>query len=490
MCDDLYHAISLPPPPLPPPLHQMAYRQEQQRLAREQERKRTLEIQKRKLQGIDISHPTTSTATLQIDDLVSLSSTPPQGSPQTVSKTAHTSSSGGGDLSPRPSHSPSSSSSSSLPRATPHGNSANNTSPKPTPHHRDVQPPKSDPVSLVSSQSKPSIAKTDESQVPNTKETYQKLMQDSLLNLNQPSPPSAQRNNKMAFNAPPVATTTGRGGGGGEVRPSDSPISFSQSVKARAWTAGTEELSGLFSLNSAQGEDDFGRFQSGGGGGGFVGGQDTAQCPVGQTSSMAQCPVEGGPLNQGVPLHQGVPSNQGVPVSQGAHHHALVGMTLPTSSYSQPIPATSVCAMDQQGVVSSDARLRSMSTPYLPQSSSTREFPRAPMTSSSQSANLPPSSRAQQALNFSALDASRFPPLYHEVYRRSVKPGEDFVETNLVFPLLVSSQLSRDLLRELWTSANRAVPGRLSRTELFVLLGLIGLAQVRGRGEGRGRGRG
>ena len=80
---------------------------------------------------------------------------------------------------------------------------------------------------------------------------------------------------------------------------------------------------------------------------------------------------------------------------------------------------------------------------------------------------------------FSSLDPSKFPPLYTKVFERCSRPGEPFVNTELVFQLLMSSQLPRNTLRDLWSQANRQVPGKLNQTELYVLLGLIGLAQVR-----------
>ncbi len=52
------------------------------------------------------------------------------------------------------------------------------------------------------------------------------------------------------------------------------------------------------------------------------------------------------------------------------------------------------------------------------------------------------------------------------------------LSTELLFPVLMSSHLPKSLLGQLWQQANRGVPGKLSQTELFVLLGLIGLVQV------------
>lgn len=87
-------------------------------------------------------------------------------------------------------------------------------------------------------------------------------------------------------------------------------------------------------------------------------------------------------------------------------------------------------------------------------------------------------SQPAAATKQSTLDASKFPAVYTEVYRRCALKGEDHVSTELLFPILLSSQLPSRTLRDLWTQANRAVPGKLNQMELFVLLGLIGLVQV------------
>lgn len=78
--------------------------------------------------------------------------------------------------------------------------------------------------------------------------------------------------------------------------------------------------------------------------------------------------------------------------------------------------------------------------------------------------------------NSSHVDAGAFPPLYMEVYNQCLKDGA--LSTELLFPVLMSSQLPKQRLGELWQLANRGTPGKLSQTELFVLLGLIGLVQV------------
>ena len=53
----------------------------------------------------------------------------------------------------------------------------------------------------------------------------------------------------------------------------------------------------------------------------------------------------------------------------------------------------------------------------------------------------------------------------------------ELTNTQTLFPLLVSSGLNKVILRDLWSLVNQTVPGQLTRTELFTLLGLIGLIQ-------------
>lgn len=77
-----------------------------------------------------------------------------------------------------------------------------------------------------------------------------------------------------------------------------------------------------------------------------------------------------------------------------------------------------------------------------------------------------------------SVEPPQFHPIYYKVYRRCTKPGQDKVSTDILYPVLLSSKLSRVQLRNLWSIANRGTPGRLTQMELFVLLGLVALAQV------------
>lgn len=71
------------------------------------------------------------------------------------------------------------------------------------------------------------------------------------------------------------------------------------------------------------------------------------------------------------------------------------------------------------------------------------------------------------------------PAVYHTVYGQcQSSEQEGRVITEQLYPLLLSSGLDKTVLRDLWTISNRAIAGVLNKQELFVLLGLVGLAQV------------
>ncbi|XP_019856721.1 PREDICTED: uncharacterized protein LOC109585178 [Amphimedon queenslandica] len=71
------------------------------------------------------------------------------------------------------------------------------------------------------------------------------------------------------------------------------------------------------------------------------------------------------------------------------------------------------------------------------------------------------------------------PDVYKEVYKRCSINGSQFTHTESLFPLLISSDLDRSVLHDLWSAVNLTSPGQLTQTELYQLLGLIGLAQNR-----------
>ena len=278
--------------------------------------------------------------------------------------------------------------------------------------------------------------------------TFEKLMESSLSNLQDVS---SGKSRKMDFKA------SSKTGAKPSPLTSSAQKTFSQSMRARAWTADGGDFSGIFSQHAAPleqqqqvqqttdlagGDDSFGDFQSVGVG--EPGAGTSVVEPLGHLSQTSQL---GGLSNlhlaqqtfqvQCQSAHIGSGGGVRMPQDQtrlrAATVHIHGGNTLPTSSYQHPIPSISVA-----------------------------ERPQSPT-----------------GTHFSNLDPSKFPPVYIEVFKRCSTPGEPFLKTELLFPLLMSSQLPKNVLRDLWSLANRAIPGRLNQTELFVLLGLIGLAQVR-----------
>lgn len=216
--------------------------QEQQRLAREEQKKREIEIQKRKLKSINVANPTSS-ASLSFDDLVTL----------------------------KPSSSPKSS-----PRVTRQGQSAatpNTTVDVVTAATRTERIAPStvnDPlptgaisnvgVSLQAAATTGQVHVTQAPPIALPDNTFEKLMESSLSNLKDTSP---GRSRKMDFRSSTSGTK-------------QSPLinrqqkTFSESEKARTWMADGGEFSGLFSQHRAgekgasesQGDDSFGEFQS------------------------------------------------------------------------------------------------------------------------------------------------------------------------------------------------------------------------------------
>ena len=401
----------------------MAYIQEQQRLAKEAQKKRDVEIQKRKLMNINVANPTTSTS-LSFDDLVSIK---PSSSPKSSPKVTRQVQDG------------------ATPKTTPTTDTTQLQEHKSASMINDPVPIQ--PVSLpgtASSTVSSTLSSSDQSSssLPSANNTFDKLMESSLSNLRDTSP---RRSRKADFKS---STSVSK----------PSPLlsaqqkSFSESARARAWTAGAVDFSGVFAQHAPQphqqllhqqqlaseaGDNSFGEFQSVGAGGGapstalsepFPGRPQASNQIVNLQGLQQQAPQLQLPTQHGF---QGNPQLSGGAAALQQTTLFGGGNTVPTSAYQHPISSTS-------------------SEPQKP---------------------LSPT-------HFSNLDPNKFPPLYTNVFKRCSKPGEKYLLTELLFPLLTSSQLPKNVLRDLWSLANREVPGKLNQTELYVLLGLIGLAQV------------
>nr|CAB3266762.1 synergin gamma-like [Phallusia mammillata] len=73
-------------------------------------------------------------------------------------------------------------------------------------------------------------------------------------------------------------------------------------------------------------------------------------------------------------------------------------------------------------------------------------------------------------------EPSMIPLLYSQVLEVCIA-ADGMVDTAKVYPILLKSQLSNDMLGKLWSLANISVPGRLNQHELYILLALIALTQ-------------
>ncbi|CAK8696708.1 unnamed protein product [Clavelina lepadiformis] len=74
------------------------------------------------------------------------------------------------------------------------------------------------------------------------------------------------------------------------------------------------------------------------------------------------------------------------------------------------------------------------------------------------------------------LDVAQVPLLYKQVFEACVT-SDGLVDIMKIRSILLLSKLSNETLGNLWAKANQALPGRLNQRELYILLGLIALAQ-------------
>ena len=285
-------------------------------------------------------------------------------------------------------------------------------------------------------------------------------MADSLSNL---SKPAASTRKKMEFK---TSTT--------HLKSSQrAPKPVAQSVKSREWCVDTSEFAGMFAVHpqqqGAQEDDGFGEFQSSVDRSGFL------EQGEFQAASLLQ-PQQPLGVQPPPPNQSGLGQGSFVPGQATIIPPPSLSTVTLTSSYTRPIVATSVSGpvsdtVTSHGQTSIGASGETRGVGFQTQGSS-----------SATSIKTAPSTTVPSKLPSSVpttLDSSRFPPIYQEVYKRCSTPGDPFLRTELLFPILTSSELPRNVLRDLWTLANKTVPGKLNQTEMFVLLGLIGLAQVR-----------
>jgi hypothetical protein len=52
------------------------------------------------------------------------------------------------------------------------------------------------------------------------------------------------------------------------------------------------------------------------------------------------------------------------------------------------------------------------------------------------------------------------------------------ISNHLVYPIFLTSKVNKDVLANIWSIVNKQTPGKLIKTELYLALALIALAQV------------
>ena len=338
--------------------------------------------------------------------------------------------------------------------------------------------------------------------IPTSAEMYQKLMVESL------DFTASSKTKKGQFKPSSFKEPTAK-----------DPVQHSQSTKARSWDALSDEFSGVFAQHVQReetpqgvGGDTFGDFQSsnqlpphGGGPGEFAAFPAGAQPLLQHTLTHPQSQPIGNTLIEGLghtPQTQSSSDPVSIPsdVPQAGSVMQSGSHMIATSAYQGPLTSTNVLH-GMQGQAPNSPQKKNNT--HLPQ------FPAQNVAVLHMTGALPPTTYRDTAVQFQAatqnnapqklgtpelvnstpqmpnvgppasgVDSSRFHPIYHKVFRLCRKPGDEFVSSELLYPVLLSSKLTRVQLRDLWSQANKGKPGRLSQMELFVLLGLVALAQV------------
>ena len=75
-------------------------------------------------------------------------------------------------------------------------------------------------------------------------------------------------------------------------------------------------------------------------------------------------------------------------------------------------------------------------------------------------------------------NSSMLPAIYKQVHKMCSSPSSNVISTEQLYPLLLSSDLPRDKLGHIWSKCNKAIPGELNEQELYLILGMVALAQV------------
>jgi hypothetical protein len=76
-------------------------------------------------------------------------------------------------------------------------------------------------------------------------------------------------------------------------------------------------------------------------------------------------------------------------------------------------------------------------------------------------------------------NTTMLPAVYKQIHKMCSSPSNDMISTSQLYPILLSSDLPNDKLGYIWSKCNKAVPGELNEKELYLILGMVALAQVK-----------
>uniref|UniRef100_A0A8C9T1U1 Synergin gamma n=1 Tax=Scleropages formosus TaxID=113540 RepID=A0A8C9T1U1_SCLFO len=88
---------------------------------------------------------------------------------------------------------------------------------------------------------------------------------------------------------------------------------------------------------------------------------------------------------------------------------------------------------------------------------------------------FPPQEHMQPMMPTWLYNDSLVPELYKKVLEFTMTPAG--IDTAKLYPILMSSGLPREALGQIWASANRTTPGKLTKEELYTVLAMIGATQ-------------
>ena len=74
-------------------------------------------------------------------------------------------------------------------------------------------------------------------------------------------------------------------------------------------------------------------------------------------------------------------------------------------------------------------------------------------------------------------ESASLPAVYKKILYLSLA-FDGSIDTNKLYKLLLSSNVSKERLRDIWEIANKRTPGVLVEQELYLVLGLVALTQV------------